>query len=83
MCAGLFAINMCAGASHDHLLDIPFPTKVRNEVLAAGLAQPHHLLPDTGWISFYFREAADVERAIALLRRSYEIALKQKGLSAE
>ncbi len=67
----------------DQLLDIPFPTKVRDEVLAAGLAQPHHLLPETGWISFYFREAADVERAIALLRRSYEIALKQKGLSAE
>ena len=67
----------------DQLLDIPFPSKVRDEVLAAGLAQPHHLLPETGWISFYFRETADAERAIALLRRSYEIALKQKGLSDE
>ncbi len=67
----------------DHLLDIPFPTKVRDEVLAAGLAQPHHLLPETGWISFYFHEAADAERAISLLRRSYEIALKQKGLTGE
>jgi predicted DNA-binding protein (MmcQ/YjbR family) len=66
----------------DHLLDIPFPTKVRDEVIAAGLAEPHHLLPDTGWISFYFRDAADPERAIALLRRSYELALAQKGLTA-
>jgi len=66
----------------DHLLDIPFPKKVRDEVVAAGHAEPHHLLPDTGWISFYFRDAADLERAIALLRRSYELALTQKGLTA-
>lgn len=56
---------------------------VRDELVKAGQAQPHHLLPETGWISFYTHEAADVERVIALLRRSYEIALKQKGLPAE
>ena len=57
----------------DHMLDIPFPKKVRDELVAAGMAEPHHLLPDTGWISFYLRESADVERAIALLRRSYDL----------
>jgi len=35
-------------------------------------------LPDSGWISFYLREAADVERAIELFRLSYEVAMKQK-----
>jgi len=62
----------------DHLLDIPFPKKVRDEILAAGLAEPHHILPETGWVSFYLRVEDDIEKAIALLRRSYEIALKQK-----
>ena len=62
----------------DHLLDIPFPKKVRDEIVTAGLAEPHHILPETGWVSFYLREAGDVEKAIALLRRSYDIALKQK-----
>jgi len=62
----------------DQLVDIPFPTKVRDEVVAAGLAQPHHILPDTGWISFYIRREEDVQGAIDLLRRSYEIAKKQK-----
>ncbi len=57
----------------DHMLDIPFPKKVRDELVAAGMAQPHHLFPDTGWISFYIREPADVEHAIALLRRSYDL----------
>jgi predicted DNA-binding protein (MmcQ/YjbR family) len=62
----------------DHLVDIPFPKKVRDEVVSAGLAEPHHILPETGWISFYLREEDDTQTAIALLRRSYEIALKQK-----
>ena len=26
----------------DHLVDIPFPTRVRDELVAAGLAEPHH-----------------------------------------
>jgi predicted DNA-binding protein (MmcQ/YjbR family) len=62
----------------DHLVDIPFPTKVRDEIVNAGLAEPHHILPETGWISFYLREESDVQKVLALLRRSYEIALKQK-----
>ena len=65
----------------DHLVDIPFPTKVRDEVVANGLAEPHHLLPDTGWVSLYLREAADVDRAIGLFRRSFDLAVKQKGLA--
>lgn len=63
----------------DSLVDIPFPKKIRDEIVAAGEAQPHHILPETGWVSFYLREETDVERAIALLKRSYGIALKQKS----
>lgn len=58
----------------DHLLDIPFPTKVRDEVVADGRAEPHHILPGTGWVSFYLRQPDDVPRAIALLRLSYDLA---------
>jgi hypothetical protein len=63
----------------DHLVDIPFPKKVRDEIVAAGRAQLHHILPETGWISFYLREDGDVEKAIALLRESFEIAMRQKS----
>jgi hypothetical protein len=63
----------------DSLVDIPFPKKVRDEIVATGDAEPHHILPETGWVSFYLREDGDVQRAIALLKRSYEIALKQKS----
>ena len=63
----------------DHLVDIPFPRKVRDEIVATGRAHPHHILPETGWVSFYLRQEADVEHAITLLRESYEIAMKQKA----
>jgi predicted DNA-binding protein (MmcQ/YjbR family) len=61
----------------DGLVDIPFPTKIRNALVAAGEAAPHHVLPDTGWVSFYIHKADDVARAIGLLRRSYDLAVAQ------
>jgi hypothetical protein len=61
------------------LVDIPFPTKIRDAIIAAGEAEPHHVVPETGWVSFYLREEGDIERAIALLERSYNIALKQRS----
>jgi predicted DNA-binding protein (MmcQ/YjbR family) len=67
----------------DHVVDIPFPKKVRDEIVAAGRAQPHHILPETGWVSFYLRQEADVERAITLLHESYQIAQKQKTKTIE
>jgi len=35
----------------DRLADLPLPRKLHDEVIAAGRAQPHHVLPDTGWVS--------------------------------
>jgi hypothetical protein len=63
----------------DHLIDIPFPKSVRDELIAAGLAEPHHILPESGWISFYIKQADQVEVAIALLRRSYDLAIARKA----
>jgi predicted DNA-binding protein (MmcQ/YjbR family) len=62
----------------DGLVDIPFPTRVRNELVAAGQVVPHHVLPESGWVSFYIREPEDIEKAIALLRRSYDLAVNQR-----
>ncbi len=62
----------------DHLVDIPFPRRVRDEIVSSGAAEPHHILPQTGWVSFYLREDADVLQAVKLLERSYEIARHQR-----
>jgi len=62
----------------DRLVDLPFPKQIRDELVAAGLAEPHHIHPQSGWVSFYIRQPADIERAIGLLRRSYELAVAQR-----
>jgi hypothetical protein len=55
-----------------HLLDLPFPKPIHDELLVAGRVQPHHVLPDSGWVSFPIKNEADVEYAIELLRLNYE-----------
>lgn len=62
----------------NRLADLPFPKRVRDELVAEGQASAHHVLPDTGWVSFYIAEQNDVERAIALFRLNYE-RLTQPG----
>jgi hypothetical protein len=59
----------------EHLVDIPFTKKIREELVAAGKAERHHILPESGWVSVYLRQTADVERAIELLRFSFEMAI--------
>jgi hypothetical protein len=56
----------------DRLADLPFPVRVRRELVAAGRASPHHILPDTGWVSYYMRSAADLAGAIDLFRLNYD-----------
>ncbi|MBF6593124.1 MAG: DUF5519 family protein [Thermaceae bacterium] len=67
-----------AGNLGDGLVDIPFPVKVRDEVIAAGLAEPHHILPDSGWVSLWLREPSDVDKALKLFECSYELAQRAR-----
>ena len=60
----------------DSLLDLPFPMNVRNELIEAGRAKQHHILPGSGWVSFRISAPSDIERAMELLRLSYDIAVE-------
>lgn len=62
----------------NQLVDIPFPKAVRDRIVADGRAEAHHILQDSGWVSFWLDEPVDIEEAIDLLRESYEIALNQR-----
>jgi len=62
----------------DRLVDIPFPKKIRDELVATGRANPHHILPESGWVSFYLNEPVDMVQAIDLLRQSFELAVNQR-----
>lgn len=66
----------------DGLVDIPFPKRLRDEVISAGEAEPHHILPNTAWVSVFLRADEDVERAVRLLQRSFSLAVAHRGRSA-
>jgi hypothetical protein len=53
------------------MMDIPFTRRIRDALLDAQLVEPHHLLPETGWITFYIRTAQDLDTARTLMRLSY------------
>lgn len=66
----------------DRLADLPFPRRTREELVAAGKARPHHVMPQTGWVSYPIRAASDEEGAVALFRLNYERLTKNSAARA-
>lgn len=60
------------GHVHARIADLPFPRRVRDELVTAGRARPHHVLPDSGWVTVPLRTAEDAARVIELFRLNYE-----------
>jgi Family of unknown function (DUF5519) len=65
-----------------HQADIPFPRRIRDELVAAGRTGPHHVHPDSGWTTLYIRTDADAEEAIELLRINYDRITERAAASA-
>ncbi len=53
------------------LVDVPFTRRIREQLVTENLARPHHIQPESGWISYVMRSDADLEHARWLLRLSY------------
>lgn len=66
-----------------HQADIPFPRRIRDELVAAGRARPHHVLPESGWVSRTIAGPEDVDEVVALFRLSYERAAAARARSSE
>ncbi len=58
----------------DYQADIAFPKNVRDHLIAEGKAEPHHILPQSGWITFRFRNESDVQKVVNLFKLCYELA---------
>ena len=53
------------------IVDIPFPRSVRDALLVDRLAEEHHWVPNSGWITFRIRNEQDLKHAFWLMRLSY------------
>jgi hypothetical protein len=63
--------------------DLPFQKGIRDMLVDTGRAQPHHVLPQTGWVSKQIRTGDDVEDVIELFRLAYERALVAERVRAQ
>jgi hypothetical protein len=52
--------------------DLPFPVRVREELVASGRVSPHHILPQTGRVTYYISGEDDLARVVALFRLNYD-----------
>ena len=72
------------GHLHDsRMADLPFPVKMRRERVAEGKAEPHHLLPQTGWVSYYPCGPEDAPAVVELFRLNYEHLVERGKGKAE
>jgi hypothetical protein len=60
------------GHLHGTIADLPFPRRIRDELIAGGRARAHHVLPHTGWVTVPMRTVSEVANVIALFRQNYD-----------
>ena len=61
--------------------DLPFPKKVRNQLIADGRAAVHPPLPESGWVRRRMDGPGDAGAVIELLRMNYERVRARGGQS--
>mgnify|MGYP000232194783 FL=1 len=70
----------------DRRADVAYPRPVRDAVVEAGLAGPHHLFPDSGWVTYPVDAPGATDCLLDLLRLSYLVhaaALARRGAHPE
>jgi hypothetical protein len=55
----------------ERMADLPFPVRIREQLVAAGKAELHYVHPKSGWLTYYIRQTSDFEPIIELFRLNY------------
>src|SRR5437588_4458873 len=62
------------------LADLPFPKDAGLRLIQEGRACPHHVLPESGWISCYINNDSDkISNVIDLFRLQYDRLVKNSS----
>ena len=63
--------------------DLLFHRGVRDMLVETGRAEPHHVLPESGWVSKQIRDERDAAEAVELFRLAWERARVAENVRAE
>ncbi|MFC7203614.1 luciferase family protein [Haloferax namakaokahaiae] len=56
---------------HAGILDLAITRRVRDLLIETGRSEPHHVLPDSAWVTYRVRDETDVDGALQILRLAY------------
>jgi luciferase-like monooxygenase len=56
----------------ERLADLPFPVEIKKSLVSSGQALPHHIYPESGWVSYWIRNSEDIPAVIHLFKLQYE-----------
>jgi len=56
----------------DRLADLPFTMDVRNKLVESGRVSAHHILPQSGWVSYWIKGEEDIPNVIELFKMRYD-----------
>jgi hypothetical protein len=62
-----------------HHADLPFPKKVRDELVRDGRAVPHDFLPETGWVSYPMTGEGTAQGALELFHLNYDLITRKQS----
>jgi hypothetical protein len=63
------------------IADVPFPRRMRDTLVAAGLVRPQYFRPKSGWVTMLMRTHVEVAEVIELFRQNYARATGAPSLA--
>tara|TARA_B100000809_G_scaffold52464_1_gene47791 strand:+ start:448 stop:897 length:450 start_codon:yes stop_codon:yes gene_type:complete len=55
----------------DGLTDVLLTRRVANDIIKSTFAQEHHVISDSGWISYQIKKESDIEELKGIIKQSY------------
>jgi hypothetical protein len=57
--------------------DLPFPIKIRNDLVNSGRVSHHHVLPKSGWVSYWIDQDKGQEREVSAVVELFKMRYDQ------
>jgi Family of unknown function (DUF5519) len=61
----------------ESVADLPFPMKTRNDLVASGRVSQHHVLPKSGWVSYWINKHKEQQHEVSAVVELFKMRYQQ------
>ena len=61
----------------ESVADLPFPMEIRNDLVNSGRVSPHHVLPKSGWVSYWINKDKEQEHEVSAVVELFKMRYEQ------